>query len=88
MCWSSCAQIVYSQYLVEGAPWPVQCHNDLCQAIYCRLDPPYEELFDDVEEYVLAVLYDAWSQMMITDVSTFDKVFLLSGHSRNVSGLC
>ena len=39
-----------------------------------HIDPPYEDLFDEAEEYALEVLFEAWSQMMVCDISTFDKV--------------
>lgn len=38
------------------------------------MNPPFEELFDEAEEYVLGVLFDAWAEMLASDLTTFDKV--------------
>ena len=42
--------------------------------IYRCLDPPFEDLFDDAEEYSLSVLYVAFVQMTNVDMKTYGKV--------------
>ena len=59
---------------MESAPSNIQCTSELQNKVQSHLDPPYEELFDEVEEYALDILYEAWSEMLISDMSVFNKV--------------
>ena len=71
-----CCQSIFSQYIVAGAPYNLHCNLDVRTSIHDHLLPPFEDLFDPAEEFVLEMLFDAWSQMIMCDLSTFDKVCL------------
>lgn len=42
--------------------------------VYDRLMPPFEELFDKVEEYTLSVLLQPWTLLISRDKESFQKV--------------
>ena len=67
-------QFIHAQFIVEAAPHGIRCSKDIRLEIQHHLNPPFEELFDPAEEYILEVLFEAWSQMIMVDLSTFDKV--------------
>ncbi len=81
-----CPQFVYAQFILEGAPHSINCPVTTQQEIFRRLSPPFEELFDSAEEYVLEVLFTAWSEMIISDLSAFGKVTVQT-HKSPLSGL-
>ncbi len=70
-------QFIHAQFIVEAAPHGIQCSKDVRLEVQHHLSPPFEELFDPAEEYILEVLFEAWSQMIMVDLSTFDKVVIL-----------
>ena len=67
-------QGIHSQYIVVGAFHPICCSPEIASDIYCHLDPPFEELFDEAEEHAIEVLYEAWQLMLDTDQKTYNKV--------------
>ena len=70
------SKYLYANHLVVGAPFSIQCEPSVRDKVFQKIDPPYEELFDPVEEYVLSVLYEAWTYSLSEDIATFDKVLL------------
>ena len=46
----------------------------LCNRIYRAIDPPFEELFDEVEEHIVELLVTPWAGMKISDKSLYDRV--------------
>ena len=62
---------------MEGAPRCIGCTGTIRRDVESRLAPPFEDLFDQAEEHVLEVLYDAWTHMLTQDVTAFDKVCIL-----------
>ena len=60
--------------MVDSAPASILCKPYIQEYVYDHLDPPFEELFDGVEEYALEVLYEAWSEMLMSDMTVFNKV--------------
>ncbi|XP_023933546.1 regulator of G-protein signaling 22 isoform X1 [Lingula anatina] len=71
------AQHLNSQFIVEGSPFNIGCNSDMRKQINRQIDPPFEELFDAAEEYVLHVLYVAWMQMKVNDQETYKKIELI-----------
>ncbi len=67
-------QFIYAQYIIEGAPYSINCAKETQGEVYRHLVPPYEDLFDSSEEYILEVLFSAWSHMVMHDLAAFDKV--------------
>ncbi|ELU18295.1 hypothetical protein CAPTEDRAFT_185777 [Capitella teleta] len=71
------AKNLYSIFIVPGAPKSIRCQPQMHNEIFASLDPPYEDLFDSAEEYILSILFEAWSQIVTLDLNTFDKVELV-----------
>ena len=71
-------QRLMSKYIVVGAPFSIQCNNDIKDYIYSHINPPFEEPFDLAEEHILSVLFDAWSTLLSKDIVTFEKVHYLN----------
>jgi hypothetical protein len=63
--------------VVIGAPCSIQCKPHVQNQVHNKINPPFEELFDPVEEYALTVLFDAWSHSLCEDITTFDKAIIL-----------
>ncbi|XP_072323474.1 regulator of G-protein signaling 22-like isoform X1 [Scyliorhinus torazame] len=68
------AQFIFATYISEGAPADVELDTENRKMLYRKLEPPFEELFDHVEEYVLVLLLVPWIHMIEMDMSRFRKV--------------
>lgn len=42
--------------------------------IYQKIEPPFEDLFDPAEEYILTLLLDPWLEMLERDKIKYEKV--------------
>ncbi|XP_056017621.1 regulator of G-protein signaling 22-like isoform X5 [Ostrea edulis] len=71
------AKVIYSRYIVVGGNRNIGCSHEIRGGIYRALQPPFEELFDEAEEYSLSILYVAWTQMINVDMKTYGKVELI-----------
>ncbi|XP_062622308.1 regulator of G-protein signaling 22-like isoform X4 [Saccostrea cucullata] len=71
------AKVIYSRYIVVGGDRNIGCSHEIRSRVYRTLQPPFEDLFDEAEEYSLSVLYVAWSQMINVDMKTYGKVELI-----------
>ncbi|GCB61683.1 hypothetical protein scyTo_0007088, partial [Scyliorhinus torazame] len=71
------AQFIFATYISEGAPADVELDTENRKMLYRKLEPPFEELFDHVEEYVLVLLLVPWIHMIEMDMSRFRKVELI-----------
>ncbi|XP_059501756.1 regulator of G-protein signaling 22-like [Stegostoma tigrinum] len=69
--------LIFAEYIVEKSPEDVEIDAESKKIIYQNLEPPFEELFDEVEEYVLIVLLVPWMHMIEMDKSSFRKVELI-----------
>ncbi|XP_069776513.1 regulator of G-protein signaling 22-like isoform X2 [Narcine bancroftii] len=72
------AQFIFATYAVEGAPADVKMDPENRKIIYNKLEPPYEELFDQLEEHVLILLLVPWVKMLEMDTSKYQKVNLIT----------
>uniref|UniRef100_A0ACB8FEQ2 Uncharacterized protein n=1 Tax=Sphaerodactylus townsendi TaxID=933632 RepID=A0ACB8FEQ2_9SAUR len=45
--------------------------------IYRKIEPPFEDLFDPAEEYILSLLLVPWMKMLEQDRATYEKVELV-----------
>lgn len=52
--------------------------QNIRKEIYQKLDPPFEDLFDSAEEYILTLLLSAWTLMTKSDRQAYGKVSYLS----------
>ncbi|XP_067833293.1 regulator of G-protein signaling 22 [Heptranchias perlo] len=71
------AQFIFATYIVEEAPADVEVDTENKKIIFKKLEPPFEELFDQVEEHVLILLLVPWMHMIEMDISSSKKVELV-----------
>lgn len=67
-------QFLYSTYLFSSARRRFGVDEKLRREVYDRLMPPFEELFDRVEEHALNILVEAWTMMVNRDTESFQQV--------------
>eukprot|EP00058_Branchiostoma_floridae_P024184 XP_002609674.1 hypothetical protein BRAFLDRAFT_83678 [Branchiostoma floridae] len=73
------AQYIHSRFVVAASPEDIGCSQDIRNEVYKNIDPPFEELFDSAEEYILHVLVVPWQQMIEGDKHTYSKVMEAGG---------
>ncbi|XP_073535721.1 regulator of G-protein signaling 22 isoform X2 [Phyllobates terribilis] len=71
------SQLIFGTYLAPSASMDIGVEQNIRKEIYQRSDPPFEDLFDSAEEYVLTILLAAWTQMTELDRQSFEKVELV-----------
>ncbi|XP_055490837.1 regulator of G-protein signaling 22-like [Leucoraja erinacea] len=71
------AQFIFATYTVEGAPADVKIDIENRKSIYNKLEPPFEELFDQLEEHILILLLVPWMKMLDMDNTKYEKVELI-----------
>ncbi|KAM3929156.1 regulator of G-protein signaling 22 [Leptodactylus fuscus] len=71
------SQLIFGTYLAPSASMDIGVEQTIRKEIYQKLDPPFEDLFDSAEEYVLTVLLSAWIQMTELDKQVYVKVELV-----------
>ncbi|XP_062898291.1 regulator of G-protein signaling 22-like [Mobula hypostoma] len=71
------AQFIFATYTVEGAPADVKLDIENQKSIYNKLEPPFEELFDHLEEHILILLLVPWVKMLEMDTSKYQKVDII-----------
>ena len=65
-------QTMYANFVVSGSAQDVQVHRDIQVQVHKELEPPYEELFDAVEEHVLHSLLEPWQMHVDQEKSLFN----------------
>uniref|UniRef100_A0A8C5PXA3 Regulator of G protein signaling 22 n=1 Tax=Leptobrachium leishanense TaxID=445787 RepID=A0A8C5PXA3_9ANUR len=70
------SQLVFGTYLAPSASMDIGAEQSIKKEIYQKLDPPFEDLFDSAEEYILTLLLSAWIQMTESDRQAYGKVEL------------
>ena len=68
-------QFIFSTFIVSGSKQTIYCDVKLQMEIHKRLDPPYEELFDNAEEHALKLLADAYSEIFQEESIDYEEVF-------------
>ncbi|XP_072425693.1 regulator of G-protein signaling 22-like [Chiloscyllium punctatum] len=68
------AQFIFATYTIEEAPADIQMDAENKKEIYSKLDPPFEELFDQLEEHILILLLVPWIQMIEVEMASYSKV--------------
>ncbi|XP_068093826.1 regulator of G-protein signaling 22 isoform X2 [Hyperolius riggenbachi] len=71
------SQAIFGSYLAPSASMDIGAQQSIRLEIYQKLDPPFEDLFDSAEEYILTVLLSAWTQMTELDRQAYSKVELV-----------
>ena len=57
-------QAMYANFVVSGSAQDVHVHKDIQLQVHKEMEPPYEELFDAVEEHVLHSLLEPWNLLI------------------------
>ncbi|XP_058031708.1 regulator of G-protein signaling 22 [Ahaetulla prasina] len=71
------AQLLYANYIAPSAVMDLGIEQTTKNEIYKRIDPPFEDLFDPAEEYILTLLLVPWMKMIEEDRETYGKVELV-----------
>ncbi|XP_036793911.1 regulator of G-protein signaling 22 isoform X1 [Oncorhynchus mykiss] len=68
------AHLLYSTYVCSAARSSIEVEEESRERVYTCLTPPFEELFDWVEEHTLTLLLEPWTLLTTRDTDTFQKV--------------
>ncbi|XP_031550659.1 regulator of G-protein signaling 22-like [Actinia tenebrosa] len=60
---SSKAMLMYARYVVPSGAQCIGVSKDIENQVFKQVDPPYEELFDGVEDHALHCLLEPWKQL-------------------------
>lgn len=66
--------MLHSTYVFSCARRSVGVDEEVRREVYERMTPPYEELFDRVEQHVLQILVKPWTLLLRRDTESFQKV--------------
>uniref|UniRef100_A0A8K9USB0 Regulator of G protein signaling 22 n=1 Tax=Oncorhynchus mykiss TaxID=8022 RepID=A0A8K9USB0_ONCMY len=67
------AHLLYSTYVCSAARSSIEVEEESRERVYTCLTPPFEELFDWVEEHTLTLLLEPWTLLTTRDTDTFQK---------------
>ncbi|XP_020565606.2 regulator of G-protein signaling 22 isoform X2 [Oryzias latipes] len=68
------AQLLNFTYVFSLARRSLGVDEEIRREVHHRLRPAFEELFDRVEEHVLNILQEAWTQLLRRDEESFQQV--------------
>ncbi|XP_045310041.1 regulator of G-protein signaling 22 isoform X10 [Leopardus geoffroyi] len=71
------AQYLFATYIAPSATLDIGLQQEKKKEIYMRIQPPFEDLFDTAEEYILLLLLEPWTQMVKLDQVALRKVELV-----------
>ena len=60
--------------MCSAARSSIEVEEESRERVYTCLTPPFEELFDWVEEHTLTLLLEPWTLLTTRDTDTFQKV--------------
>lgn len=67
-------QLLNFTYVFSLARRSLGVDEEIRREVHHRLRPAFEELFDRVEEHVLNILQEAWTQLLRRDEESFQQV--------------
>ena len=70
--------MIFSSYVVDGSPQDIELSVGLRKHIRSVMNPPFDELFDTAEEYVLKLLIVPWNKMLGMDKESYKRVKLFN----------
>nr|XP_045000020.1 regulator of G-protein signaling 22 isoform X1 [Jaculus jaculus] len=70
------AQYLFATYVAPSATLDIGLQQERKKEIYMKIQPPFEDLFDTAEEYILLVLLEPWTKMVKLDQVAYRKVEL------------
>ncbi|KYO29379.1 regulator of G-protein signaling 22 isoform A [Alligator mississippiensis] len=71
------AQFLYATYIAPSASMDIGLQQNKKYEIYQKMEPPFEDLFDSAEEYVLTLLLEPWMKMVEVDKCIYEEVELV-----------
>ncbi|XP_060051992.1 regulator of G-protein signaling 22 isoform X2 [Erinaceus europaeus] len=71
------AQYLFATYVAPSATFDIGLQQEKKREIYMKIQPPFEDLFDTAEEYILLILLEPWTMMKKSDQVTYRKVELV-----------
>ncbi|XP_073925025.1 regulator of G-protein signaling 22 isoform X4 [Castor canadensis] len=71
------AQYLFATYVAPSATLDIGLQQEKKKEIYMKIQPPFEDLFDTAEEYILLILLEPWTKMVKSDQITYRKVELV-----------
>lgn len=76
----SLSQYLFATYIAPSATLDIGLDPEERKDIYLRIQPPFEDLFDTAEEYILLILLEPWTQMVMSDQVAYAQVPQPGGH--------
>ncbi|XP_031214305.1 regulator of G-protein signaling 22 isoform X2 [Mastomys coucha] len=70
------AQYLFATYIAPSASLDIGLDQEGKKDIYMKIQPPFEDLFDTAEEFILLSLLEPWTQMVMSDQVAYKKVEL------------
>lgn len=67
-------QYLFATYVAPSATLDIGLQQEKKREIYMKIHPPFEDLFDTAEEYILLLLLEPWMKMVKSDQVTYRKV--------------
>ncbi|KAM6214249.1 regulator of G-protein signaling 22 [Rhynchocyon petersi] len=71
------AQYLFATYIAPSATLDIGLPKEMKKDIYMKIQPPFEDLFDAAEEYILLLLLEPWAEMVKRDLIAYRKVELV-----------
>lgn len=68
------SQYLFATYIAPTASLDVGLLPEEKKDIYMKIQPPFEDLFDTAEEFILLNLLEPWTQMVMSDQVSYRKV--------------
>ena len=62
---------MYANFVVSGSARDVHVSRDIQTQVLKELEPPFEELFDAVEEHVLQSLLEPWNMLIAREKNQY-----------------
>ncbi|KAF6323649.1 regulator of G protein signaling 22 [Rhinolophus ferrumequinum] len=71
------AQYLFATYVAPSATLDIGLQQEKKKEIYMKIQPPFEDLFDTAEEYILLLLLEPWTKMVKSDQVAYRQVELV-----------
>ncbi|XP_046862690.1 regulator of G-protein signaling 22-like isoform X3 [Xenia sp. Carnegie-2017] len=68
------AKWIYERFLAPGSVCDINVSSNVRENIKKQLDPPYEDLFDDVDDHVLACLKEPWDSLCRDERKEYEMI--------------
>ncbi|XP_035887193.1 regulator of G-protein signaling 22 isoform X1 [Phyllostomus discolor] len=81
------AQYLFATYVAPSATLDIGLQQEKKREIYMKIQPPFEDLFDTAEEYILLLLLEPWTMMVKSDQSAYRQVNLME-ETRQLDSIC